>query len=104
LFGGKEAAGPDFVVNPGREDELHKLKINNLQLKPGDVVKFYTGGGGGFGNPWERDPNRVREDVIDRYITRQDAESDYGVVFRDDLSVDEEATRTLRLVMAQAAA
>lgn len=103
LFGGKEAAGPDVVVNPGRESELHKLKINNLQLNPGDVVKLYTGGGGGFGDPREREPRRVREDVIDRYVSRQAAESDYGVVLGDDLTIDEEATRTVRSAMPNVA-
>jgi N-methylhydantoinase B len=102
LFGGKDAIGPDVAVNPGRQDELHKLKINGLQLIPGDVVRFNTGGGGGFGFPWERDPERAREDLIDRYITRQDAESEYGVVFRDDLTVDEEATHKRRTAMTKA--
>ncbi len=65
LLGGKDAIGPDVVVNPDRSDERHKLKTNGLPMKVRDVVKFYTGGGGGYGNPWERDPRLVREDVID---------------------------------------
>jgi N-methylhydantoinase B len=100
LFGGKDAAGPDVVVNPGREGELHRLKISNVQLTPGDVVKLYTGGGGGYGHPWEREPEFVRQDLIDRYITRQEAERVYGVVLREDLSVDEDATRARRMDMA----
>jgi len=93
LFGGKDAIGPDAVVNPGRQDARHMLKVSSLPMKAGDVVKFYTGGGGGYGDPWERDTHRVREDVIDGYVTRAGAEREYGVVLREDLSVDEAATR-----------
>jgi len=85
LFGGKDAVGPDVVVNPGRTDERHMLKVNSLPVKVGDVVKYYTGGGGGYGNPWERDPHLVREDVIDGYVTREGAERDYGVILKEDL-------------------
>ncbi|RCK74715.1 MAG: N-methylhydantoinase B [Anaerolineae bacterium] len=99
LFGGKDGAGPDVVVNPGCPNELRKLKFNALQLKSGDVVRFYTGGGGGYGQPWKRDPERVRDDVINGYVTRQGAERHYGVVLCDDFSVDEEATRERRQAM-----
>ncbi|MGH3134777.1 MAG: hydantoinase B/oxoprolinase family protein [Gaiellaceae bacterium] len=80
LFGGREAVGPDCVVNPGRSGERHMLKVNALPLEPGDVVELRTGGGGGFGNPLERDPERVRADVIDGYVSREAAEREYGVV------------------------
>ena len=96
LFGGKDAVGPDVVINPGRPGERHLLKANGLSLQVGDVVKYYTGGGGGYGNPCERDPHLVREDVIDGYVTREAAERAYGVVLREDLSVDEESTRVHR--------
>jgi N-methylhydantoinase B len=96
LFGGRDAVGPDVVVNPGREDERHMLKVNALALASGDLVELKTGGGGGFGDPLERDPERVRVDCLDGYVTREAAERDYGVVLRDDLSVDTEATRRLR--------
>jgi N-methylhydantoinase B len=99
LFGGNDAIGPDVVVNPGCPDERHMLKINGLPMKVRNVVRFYTGGGGGYGNPWERDPHLVREDVIDGYVTRQGAERDYGVVLRDDLSIDEGATLERRRAM-----
>jgi N-methylhydantoinase B len=96
LFGGRDAVGPDVVVNPGRDDERHMLKANALPLEPGDVVVLQTGGGGGFGDPFERDPERVRRDVIDGYVSRGAAERDYGVALSEDLTVDEAATRRLR--------
>ncbi|MCJ7532323.1 MAG: hydantoinase B/oxoprolinase family protein [Anaerolineales bacterium] len=104
LFGGKDAIGPDVVVNPGRPDEQHMLKVNSLPMKVEDVVKYHTGGGGGYGNPWERDPHLVKEDVIDGYVTREGAECDYGIVLRDDLSIDEGATRKRRQAMQKAKA
>jgi N-methylhydantoinase B len=101
LFGGHDAVGPDVVANPGRKDERHMLKVNSLPMKAGDVVKHYTGGGGGYGNPWERDPHLVREDVMDGYVTRQGAERDYGVILKEDLSIDEKATQERRKAMQE---
>ena len=103
LFGGRSAAGPDVVVNPGRSDERHMLKVNDLPLKTGDVVRYHTGGGGGYGVPWEREPWRVREDVLDGHVGRAGAARDYGVVLREDLSIDEEATRQRREAMRKQA-
>jgi N-methylhydantoinase B len=79
LFGGGDAVGPDVVVNPGREDERHMLKTNAHVLATGSVVELRTGGGGGFGNPRERDPERVRADVLDGYVSAEAAHRDYGV-------------------------
>jgi len=72
------------------------LKANALPLEAGDVVKTQTGGGGGWGDPWKRDPQRVVADVIDGYVTPEGAERDYGVVLRADLTLDEAATRSRR--------
>jgi N-methylhydantoinase B len=103
LFGGGDAVGPDVVINPGTEEEQHMLKINALPVDAGGVVRLHTGGGGGFGNAWERDPERVREDVLDGYVTREGAEHDYGVVFKDDLTIDEKATGARRKELQKAA-
>ncbi|MEM7800984.1 MAG: hydantoinase B/oxoprolinase family protein [Chloroflexota bacterium] len=100
LFGGQDAQPPIVVINPGREDEERLLKTNAHTLKDGDAVQTRTGGGGGYGSPLERDPHLVREDVLDRYVTPEGAKRDYGVVLRDDLSVDEEATATYRAQMS----
>jgi N-methylhydantoinase B len=96
LFGGRDAVGPDVVVNPGRDDERHMLKVNALPLESGDVVDLRTGGGGGFGAAFERDPEAVRRDVVDGYVTQDAAERDYGVVLDGELRVDAAATGRLR--------
>jgi N-methylhydantoinase B len=55
-----------------------------------------TGGGGGWGNPIERDPEAVRADVVAELVSREAARSEYGVVIRGDLSLDAPATLKLR--------
>ena len=64
-----------------------------------------TGGGGGWGDPTERDPERVREDVLDGYVTKEAAERDYGVVLTGaTLAIDAAATERLRAAMRRPAA
>jgi N-methylhydantoinase B len=67
----------------------------------GEAFEYLYGGGGGFGDPLERDPSRVLDDVLDEYVSVEAARREYGVVLRGslenyDLSVDEIATRALR--------
>lgn len=78
LFGGHGAAPPEVVINPGRPDERRLLKCNGLRLRAGDVVRCLTGGGGGFGDPGERDPAAVRADVLDRHVPERRAAELYG--------------------------
>jgi len=92
LFGGKPGAKARFLVN-GSSGNPFGL----TQLKPGDVVIIDAAGGGGFGNPLEREPEIVVSDVIEGYISLEKAEEDYGVVIvPQTMKVDEEATRKLR--------
>jgi N-methylhydantoinase B len=79
LSGGRDATPPQVSVNPGRPDERRMLKCNRAPLKRGDVIRTMTGGGGGFGNPRERDPELVRADVLDRHLTPEAARQRHGV-------------------------
>ena len=55
------------------------------------------GGGGGYGDPKARDPERVRRDVVRGYVTVEAARDDYGVAINpDDLTIDTAATAALR--------
>jgi N-methylhydantoinase B len=95
LFGGKPGAKARFLVNgePGNPYGL-------TQLKPGDVVTIDAPGGGGYGNPLEREPETVEADVAEGYVTPERARSDYGVVIdQGSGKVDTEATRALRETM-----
>ena len=99
VFGGQEATPPDVIVNPGGANEQHLLKANALPLETNNVVLTKTGGGGGFGFSWERDPEEVRNDVLDRYVSKEGANKDYGVVLNDDLTINEHKTATRRKEM-----
>jgi N-methylhydantoinase B len=83
LFGGGAATPPDLTINPGRDDERHVLKATRLVLKRGDVIRGASGGGGGFGDPVERDPELVRADIRDRQLTAEAAARLYGPATRD---------------------
>ena len=48
-------------------------------MQKGDLIRLKTGGGGGYGDPLRRDPARVMMDVLDGYVTPEQAKSDYEV-------------------------
>jgi len=100
LFGGGTAVGPENIFIGSRNER--RLKGNAVAVKAGDVMVLNTGGGGGYGDPLERDPEAVRADVINGYVTREGAARDYGVVLTDTLEIDEEATARRRAEMARA--
>jgi N-methylhydantoinase B len=62
-----------------------------------------SAGGGGFGPPWEREVGRVVDDVLDGYVSREAAKTEYGVVIDDAGAVDQAATDDLRRQMSSAA-
>jgi N-methylhydantoinase B len=70
-------------------------KVSGFPLDPGDVLLMESSGGGGFGDPLERDPAAVAADLAEGYVTPAGAEREYGVVWRDG-AVDASATRTRR--------
>ena len=66
-------------------------------IPAGTVMTMQPGGGGGFWDPLDRDPERVREDVLNEYVSIEGAARDYGVVINPgNLDMDHEATRRLR--------
>jgi len=76
------------VVNPGRADErqLASMSDGNV-LRRGDVLRLDTSGGGGWGNPLDRAPERVRRDVLGGFISLEAARADYGVVIDGETGV-----------------
>ncbi len=86
----------EVVFYAGSDHELRLGKKADLQVKAGDRFINRPAGGGGFGDPKERDPQAVAWDVLNDYVSRQAAERYYGVAIREDGSVDEERTAQLR--------
>ncbi len=84
-----------IMVRANGEREFLPSKCDKVKVEPGDTLYFNTWGGGGWGDPCERDPQKVAMDVRRNLVTRAGARR-YGVVLRDDLTVDETATRSLR--------
>ena len=65
----------------------------NLPVKEGEDITLELQGGGGWGDSFARDPQRVLEDVLDGYVSLEAAERDYGVIIdRDTMRVDIEKT------------
>ena len=78
-------------------------------LEPGEWIRGVDTGGGGYGAPTERDPERVCRDVQERWESAERAREVYGVVLTGsaetgDLAVDTAATETLRASMGEASA
>jgi len=68
-----------------------------VQLAEGDRVIVTAGGGGGYGDPLDRDTEAVRQDVMDGYISFEHARLDYGVVITPEtFEIDMKATQKLR--------
>ena len=62
-----------------------------------EILQNNSGGGGGWGNPFDRDPQRVLGDVINELVSLKSAREDYGVAIHvDSLQIDEAATAALR--------
>jgi N-methylhydantoinase B len=86
-------------MNGELEEILHTALY--LPLNPGERIEYHFAGGGGWGDPLERDPQAVCDDVLDEYVSREAAERDYGVVLTGgledySLEVDEVATKARR--------
>ena len=95
---------------PSPDGEFHYFgQVPIWRTTPYTTFRYLTNGGGGFGNPLEREPERVKVDVRDGYVTIAGAARDYGVVITGDpdsdpegLQVDLEATEKHRAEMRTA--
>ena len=96
VAGGMGGGSGRAVINPGTPAErvLVPLSDGNI-LRHGDILLLKTGGGGGHGHPFDRDPQAVLRDVQDGFVTPDAALRDYGVVIDND-AIDEPATAERR--------
>lgn len=70
-------------------------------MAPGEILANCSGGGGGWGDPYKRDPAKVLEDVWNGYVSLASARRDYGVAINaETMTVDREATEAMRAKLA----
>ena len=100
---------PPFGAATGKPGSLNNVELATIDgekiclaskesarsLPKGTVLSMVSSGGGGWGNPWQRDPERVWQDVLNGIISRTKAKQDYGVVIFEE-GVDWAATIELR--------
>ena len=85
IFGGKPGSVGKFEThNSAAPDDVTQqhAKFSGLRVEPGDVVSYYSPSGGGYGDPLDRDPQLVLDDVLDDFIDAEHAHDVYGVVLR----------------------
>ncbi|WP_286172005.1 hydantoinase B/oxoprolinase family protein [Gracilibacillus phocaeensis] len=95
---GQDAPSNHVIVNYGT-DEAQDVEETAFALKmpPGGIIQFHRAGGGGWGDPLERDPELVLEDVKNGLVSITAAAKTYGVaISAEDLTIDDEKTKQLR--------
>jgi N-methylhydantoinase B len=106
LFGGCEGMVNRFSIIRDGQDRTFKewfgtpsrSKFSNVQAAVGDVLAVTQGGGGGYGDPLERDPALVARDLRDEYVSPERARTDYGVAVDPvKFEVDPLVTNQVRL-------
>jgi N-methylhydantoinase B len=97
IDGGKEGLSNSLVIQPVGRPGFEALKTSGVAMAEGYRVIATAGGGGGYGDPLDRDVEKVRRDVINGYVSSAAARRDYGIVIDPDtLEIDAAATRNLR--------
>ncbi len=86
-----ETSEKKLLRTDGTEEELPS-KVENVAVQAGDKLVFSTAGGGGLGDPLDRDPDIVAKEVKRGLVSESAAHSEYGVVFADDGTVDDVET------------
>jgi N-methylhydantoinase B len=95
-------AQPARQYRETRNGEIEPLEVSaHITLQPGERIVSFTTGGGGYGSPLERDPDRVQEDVTEGWISPARARDVYGVVLKPDGDIDAAATLTRRAQLRQ---
>src|SRR6059036_239647 len=105
IAGGKPGSANRLVVRAGGESAFEVGDTAQyIQHEAGECYEYHYGGGGGWGDPLERPPAKVLDDVLDEYVSVEGARRDYGVVLAGSLeeltlAVDHVATERLRAEM-----
>jgi N-methylhydantoinase B len=100
LDGGGPGACSKFLLRDKAGKTIQLPSKGTRRVEQGSVISCITAGGGGYGNPRERDPEKVRFDVREGLVSRENARNLYGVVLKPNLTVDVPLTVDLRKRMA----
>ena len=65
------------VIRKNKKIEKYSV-VTGLSLQPGDIVRIYTGNGGGYGDPKKRSLSKIKEDLLNQYITKKQAKKFFG--------------------------
>ena len=103
MWGGKPGTHGEFLLRLPGENDFRSMDAPHYPVPVQSEVIVRTGGGGGWGDPLQRDAAQVRADVIEELVSRGAAERLYGVVLRDDLTLDEQETERRRNALRSAA-
>jgi N-methylhydantoinase B len=96
LWGGRPGRTAAYLLRTRGSSDYQYVDASRYPVPADSVVVVRTGGGGGWGNPLERDPMRVQWDVVEGFVSREAARDQYGVVIGEDLALDEAATKKER--------
>jgi N-methylhydantoinase B len=102
IAGGRAGAPNQLTIRWGSDDPfVVRHTADWVPIAAGQKINYDYGGGGGWGDPLDRDPQAVLDDVLDEYVSVEGADRDYGVILTgslDDLTiaVDDEATQRTR--------
>ena len=95
ILGGASGGPSRFELNPDTAGAVNLGNTDILTVGPGDIVHVASGGAGGWGDPFERDPDAVLLDVKRGFVSTEQAQQAYGVVVESG-AIDHKATQSLR--------
>lgn len=96
LYDGGPGSSNKPILNEDTHEEKELPSKGFVRAKKGSTYTIYSSGGGGWGNPLERDPEKVRLDVLNGFVSLKSAREDYGVALSEDLQINWEETKVLR--------
>jgi N-methylhydantoinase B len=97
IHGGRAGGTGDMLLKLPGEESFTSMDASQHLVPAESVVIVRTGGGGGWGDPLEREPKRVRDDVVEGFVSVEQARRDYAVVVDPrDHALDLAATEQLR--------
>ena len=99
LWNGKAGEFGGYLMRLPGEQDFTPMRGAHVAVPIGSEAIVRTGGGGGWGDPLERDPRAVQHDVAEEFISAEAALRDYGVVLTASRELDLEATQAQRKLM-----